>query len=1220
MKRVQVDWIVLITALFFAFGCGGGGCGGCGMEPIPGGFPSAKRNPNAGQLRVTQSGLAAVSANPASLLGALGGAMNGVLKFNAPANCGGSTPICCPGGNPVNPCGPIDIDLKMYPGDQPRLVLAPASGASRLDVTVRARVKTEMDIPVSVPLVGDCGVKIDTSAGSVKDIRIDVPITFAQDATAGTTRVVVGTVNLTQLASEDVSLTGGIGCQLANLGLSFFLGILTDQITGAVQSAIQDQTCKACESGNVAECGPFATACTDKVCMEGNECLQELGIAGRMRGSLLFASLSPGTTGAMDLYEVAGGYATTNNNGIALGLLGGMQPGGAARDKCGPPATDPGLVTIPQSTFFQGNTRPDNGQAFDVGIGLHKSQLAQLAYAGYDGGLFCLTIGASFAAQLSTDTISLLSRSLGKLVESNSPMAVGLRPQSPPTIILGKNTFKDDGMGNQVIDVPLLDISFKALEIDFFAMVDEQYIRVFTVVADVHLPIGLQTTGMGQLQPVIGSTMDAFTNITVKNNDAITESPAELAGLFPTLLELALPQLSSGIGPISLPELGGLKLNVTAITAVDNDSFLAIFANLAPGSMMAVAPVDTTVELAQVTEPADAVMRDIKQWESHKPPSVTLALSGSAPDLEYSYRVDDGSWSAWSASQRQTLSSRVFWLPGVHKVAVRSRQIGHPETLDPEPAVVELPIGTGNSLPVVARSDFHGQAGASGCSCETSSGSSGALFALVIGLIVLPTRRMRRRLRNLVIAGLRNGLRLGPIVWLTALALLPGCDCGNPCGSSDCLPGDVERGAIGRWTSIAGDDKRVMVATYDQVLGDLVVVDATDQGALKYVAVDGVPDITPTHDPDTYRGGVEDAGPNIGAWTSIALANGHAAVAYQDRDEKSLKYARETKPGSWKNHVIDGGDLEIGAYASLVFDADKRPAIAYIALGKDDGMGHRITELRLARSTSTEPDGADEWQSTVIASAPGSCGGLCGSDACIAGAAATDPQVCVTPSTDCTATCANDEVCSAGACTAVITEPKLLEPPLGTGLWVSLVVLPDGRLAAAYYDQSKRALTLAVEGGKGTSQFTETILDGNVTGADRGMWSSAVVGNDGTIHIAYQDALGDQLMYTTWSGAPGTPEVVDDGQRPGDRTHPVGAAASIYLNNATPSIAYQDGMTSDVYVATKGGAWTPSPLAQGPLLDGFSIGATTGHGTPVIAWGSMDPAQSPPTLLTVRSP
>ncbi|HEY5923285.1 MAG TPA: hypothetical protein VIV11_16510 [Kofleriaceae bacterium] len=1188
------------------------------MEPIPGGFPSAKRNPNAAQLRVTQSGLAAVSSNPAALLGALGDSMNGVLSFNVPANCGGSTPVCCPNGQPKNPCGPIDIDMKLYPGDQPRLVLAPASGASRLDVTVRARVKTVTDIPIVAPLVGDCGVKIDTLAGSVDDIRIDLPINFQQDATAGTTRVVVGTVALSQLATEDVALTGGIGCQLANLGLSFFLGLLSDQLTGAIKDAIQDQVCKTCESGNVAECGPFATACTGNTCMAGAECLQELGLSGRARGSLLFASLSPGTTGAMDLYEVAGGYATTNNNGIALGLLGGMQPAGAPRDKCGPPATEPAMVPVAQSTFFQGNTRPDNGQAFDVGIGVHKSQLGQLAFAGYDGGLFCLTIGASTVAQLSTDTIGLVSRSLGKLVESNSPMAIGLRPQSPPTIVLGKNTFIDDGNGNQVLDMPLLDISFKALEIDFFALVDEQYIRVFTVVSDVHLPIGLQPTAMGELAPVIGNPDDAFTNISVKNSEAISESPAELAALFPTLLDLALPQLSGGLSPIALPELGGLKLNVTAITSVDNDNFLAIFANLALGTMQRVAPVDTKVELATVTEPADAIMRDIKQWDAHKPPSVTLALSGTASNLEFSYRVNDGTWSAWSASQRQTLTRRVFWLPGVHKVEVRSRVIGHPESIDLEPSVIQLPIGTGAALPVTARTNnFHGQAGEGGCNCETSSGSNGALFALVIGLILLPVRRMRGAARR---AG-RALWRLGPIVLLAAIASLPGCSCGSPCGDSDCLPGEVERGAIGRWTSIAADSDRVMVATYDQVLGDVVAVDATEPGNLVYVAVDGIPSgVDPIYDPGTYRGGVEDAGPNIGAWTSIAMNGGYAHIAYQDRDEKALKFARETERGKWRNHVVDDGDEDIGAYSSLVFDADKRPAIAYIAIGKDDGMGHRVTELRIARAVTGEPDGADEWDSTTIATAPGSCGGLCGSQSCVIGAAEGDPQICVSPTTDCAPACGDTEVCSAGACREAVEDPTLLTPPMGTGLWVSLVVLPDGRLAAAYYDQSKRALTLAVENSKGSSTFAETILDGDAIGRDRGMWSSAAVSVDGTVHIAYQDALGDQLMYTTWNGSPGTPEVVDDGQRPGDRTHPVGAAAAIYLNGATPSIAYQDGMVSDVMIATKGGTWTTMPLAQGPLLDGFSIGATTGKGSPVIAWGTMDPALAPPTLLTVRSP
>ncbi len=1219
MKRVQIDWFVVITALLFAFGCGGGGCGGCGMEPIPGGFPSAKRNPNAAQVRVTQSGLAAVSANPAALLSGIGGGMNGTLDFNVPANCGGSTPVCCPGGQPKNPCGPINIDVKAYPGDLPRLELRPASGASRLDVTVRARVKTTTDIPVKIPVVGDCGLKVDTNGGSPDDMKIDVPISFVQDATAGTTRVVVGNVTVSDLSSDDISLNGGFGCSVADFGLSFFIGTLTDQITGTLKDAIQEQTCKACESGNVADCGPFADACTGNVCMKGGECLQELGLSGRMRGSLLFASLSPGTTGALDLYEVAGGYATTNNNGVALGLLGGMQPGGAPRDKCGPPATEPATVTIPQSAFFQGNVRPDTNTPFDVGIGLHKSQLDQLAFAGYDGGLFCLTIGASTVAQLSTDTIGLLSRSLGKLVESNSPMAIGLRPQSPPAIVLGKNTFKDDGSGNQVVDIPLLDISFKALEIDFFALVDEQYIRVFTVVADVHLPIGLQTTTMGELTPVIGNPDDAFTNISVKNNEAITESPEELASLFPTLLDLALPQLSGGLSSIALPELGGLKLNVTGITAVDNDNFLAIFANLAP-AMFAPRTVDTKVELARVDEPANAVMRDIKQWDSHRPPSVTLALSGTESNLEYSYRVDDGSWSAWSASQRQTLTKRAFWLPGVHKVQVRSRVIGQPETMDPEPAVVELPIGTGEPLTAsrTPANGFHGQAGAAGCSCKTTSSSNGALFALVIGLIVMPARRIRRRLRSLA----KHAMRLGPIVWLVAIAMLPGCSCGSaPCGDSDCLPGDVDHGLGGRWTSIAADSDRVLVATYDGTLGDLMVVDATDTANLKYVAVDGIPsDVTPTHDPDSYRGGVEDAGPDVGAWTSIAMAGGRAYVAYQDREEGTLKFARETKPGEWKNHVVDAGDAPVGLYASLAIDADKRPAIADVALGVDDGMGHRMTELRLVRSASSEPDGSDEWTVKTIASAPGSCGGLCGSDVCVVGAADTDPQVCAAPTSDCAASCATDEACVMGACRAVVPEPNLLGPPLGTGLWVNLLVMPDGRLAAVYYDQAKRALTIAVEGTQGSSDFTETVLDGDAVGADRGMWASAAVGGDATVHVAYQDALGDQLMYTTWNGAPGTPEVVDDGQRPGDRTHPVGAGSSIYIVNAAPVIAYQDGMTSDVYIATKGGTWTTQPFAMGPLLDGFSISATTGKGSPVLAWGSMDPAAAPVHLLTVRAP
>src|SRR5215831_5947044 len=75
----RLDWIVVVTCLLIAtgFGCGGG-CGGCGITPIPGGFKPAKRTANAGQLRVTQSGLTAVGANPAGLIGSIAGGSGGV--------------------------------------------------------------------------------------------------------------------------------------------------------------------------------------------------------------------------------------------------------------------------------------------------------------------------------------------------------------------------------------------------------------------------------------------------------------------------------------------------------------------------------------------------------------------------------------------------------------------------------------------------------------------------------------------------------------------------------------------------------------------------------------------------------------------------------------------------------------------------------------------------------------------------------------------------------------------------------------------------------------------------------------------------------------------------------------------------------------------------------------------------------------------------------------
>src|SRR3569623_1735638 len=119
---------------------------------------------------------------------------------------------------------------------------------------------------------------------------------------------------------------------------------------------------------------------------------------------------------------------------------------------------------------------------------------------------------------------------------------------------------------------------------------------------------------------------------------------------------------------------------------------------------------------------------------------------------------------------------------------------------------------------------------------------------------------------------------------------------------------------------------------------------------------------------------------------------------------------------------------DTGEYASMVLAADGDPAIAYLAVGVADGRGHRNTERSRARTGTTDPHGEADWALSTIASAPGSCGGLCtGGTSCVADAMKVES--CVAPTTDCTPACATGDVCIMGTCTTAIVDPMLDDIP-----------------------------------------------------------------------------------------------------------------------------------------------------------------------------------------------
>lgn len=87
--------------------------------------------------------------------------------LNVPSSCGGVTPVCCPGGTPVSPCGPLQFDFVQQAGDPPSELIPVFGDPNTFDAVLQTRLKTVTDIPVTVPVAGDCGLHIDTTPRSI---------------------------------------------------------------------------------------------------------------------------------------------------------------------------------------------------------------------------------------------------------------------------------------------------------------------------------------------------------------------------------------------------------------------------------------------------------------------------------------------------------------------------------------------------------------------------------------------------------------------------------------------------------------------------------------------------------------------------------------------------------------------------------------------------------------------------------------------------------------------------------------------------------------------------------------------------------------------------------------------------------------------------------------------------------------------------------------------
>ncbi len=703
----------LLLGALMVYACsdgGGGGCGGCGGGEGPAYvFPAdGAVIDQAAQIHVTESGFDFIGENAGPLIGTLLG--DGGLSFCLPEQnievIGLSLVRVCNGSRCAD--GTAGCDLTF---DIESVEITPVTvptGSDRLEVALGLGVDESLPLRL---LGADCTASITSPPGG---IPISANIYFNVDA-AREERVSIDfpADELSFALSDDyidVSGSGlaGLVCGGVNLLAGALLPVLEDQLAGPLEDAIGPALCTSCSTS--ADC-PGGSTCDSDVCVwEGtDECVPlALGVETELDLGDLLADFAPGLEAKLGILAYAANYADAIGPDPApyVGLDLAAQVGfDSAPSVCVPYEPPPSTARIPKSPSINAELSPSGG-TFAVGIGVARSALNLALWAVYNSGALCLRIGTDTIEQVSTGTFSALLPSLGTLTDGeNRPMFLQLRPQQSPTVDLGDGVVSYDGDGNPVIEEPLLVVHLDNVLIDFYGFAESRWVRLFTLDADVELPLGLDVNADNQLIVVLGDLTNALARVETLNGELLDPSDtASVASLLPTLLATLLPALGGDlIPPIDIPEIEGIRLVLApgSITSVDSNEMLAIYADLAlapagGGGSLTMLPMPQV--LATHVAPASQVAVDRMLSEATRTgapldlgvllPRVvldvdTLQADFDQPQMEYSYRVNGSLWSMWYRTQQLELRHPALALQGQHVIEVRARRVGDMHSVSP---------------------------------------------------------------------------------------------------------------------------------------------------------------------------------------------------------------------------------------------------------------------------------------------------------------------------------------------------------------------------------------------------------------------------------------------------------------------------------------------------------------------------------------------------------
>ncbi|MBS1153015.1 MAG: uncharacterized protein H6Q89_4713 [Myxococcaceae bacterium] len=726
MPRTANRFAPMVAAFAVLAACGqtGGGCsGGCAqLGPIPGGRFTGTRLDTAAAARLSADGFTVINAYSPQLLDMI--APGGQLVVPLPCSIqsallenltiGDEGALYCT----AESCGQLDGKCDTKDVAKPivvnitSLVLAP-KGPDLIEASLDITLATGKIMISSVSRNSalclfsspvKCSVDLDTARTTPLNNELKVNIRFIVDprwdkvlsfeipdiggAKACGTAGALPKPACIDAADMLVASEGSCGfCTLANFNVvkTLIVDQLTKSLKDRLETALRGANCRKCGAGDTCPTSAVATsACVfpaDGGSPDGGECIDTgtskcvpslIGVEGRMALGQALGGVVPQGSG-LDLSIAAGGAATSSPAGLTVGFTGGAKEVAVA--DCVKPLAAPLPPALPLPDFDLDAPGP-----YDVGFSVSQQMLTEAFFHAQQSGALCLELGNEQMAQLDSALLGTLLPSLNLLTGKNVsvPLRVVIRPVTPPRATVGEGTLDPVTMKPKE---PLIRFDWDGVEIDLYARLEERYVRLFTVSADVKLPIGLSLTGCSDVTPVIGDLTGAITNVKAKNSEILAEQLTALETLVPSLLTFAEPTLARGLQAFTVPEFGGWKIRLLAskgvglISGTKSYNHLGIYAKLIPYNQSCVVMSPRLKVVPALLQGSRAMLK-------------VEALDAAGP--EYQYRVNGGFWSTWRPAGPDGLlevNHPRLLLRAAHQVEVRMRDARRPEGISPVVAV-----------------------------------------------------------------------------------------------------------------------------------------------------------------------------------------------------------------------------------------------------------------------------------------------------------------------------------------------------------------------------------------------------------------------------------------------------------------------------------------------------------------------------------------------------